>query len=53
MGERDTNKIAVAKPRVDMASLEGGNASGNTYTAAGSMEGLGAYLKCLITQPGC
>lgn len=29
MGEEDTNRIAVGKPRVDMASSEGGNASEN------------------------
>ena len=50
MGEGDTNRIAVGKPRVGMASPEGGNASGNIYTAPGSTEGSGAYLKCLYTN---
>ena len=50
MGEGDTNRIAVGKPRVGMASPEGGNASGNIYTAPGSMEGSGVYLKCLYTN---
>ena len=33
-----------------MALPEGDNASGNTYTAPGSTEGSGAYLKCLYTS---
>ena len=50
MGEGDTNRIAVSKPRVGMASSEGGNGSGNIYTAPGIMEGSEAYLKCLYTD---
>ena len=50
MGEGDPNRIAVGKPRVGMASPEGGNASGNIYTAPGSMEGSGVYLKCLYAN---
>ncbi|KAK4816487.1 hypothetical protein QYF61_017239 [Mycteria americana] len=50
MGEGDTNSIAADKPRFGMASPEGGNASGNIYTASGSTEGSGAYLKCLYTN---
>ncbi|KAK4806215.1 hypothetical protein QYF61_001138 [Mycteria americana] len=33
-----------------MASPEDGNASGNIYAAPGSMEGSGAYPKCLYTN---
>lgn len=33
-----------------MASPEGGKASGNIYSAPGSTEGSGAYLKCLCTK---
>ena len=32
------------------ASLEGGNPSGNIYTAPGSTQGSRAYLKCLYTN---
>lgn len=39
VGEEDTNRIAVGKPRIVMASPEGGNPSGNIYTAPGSTEG--------------
>lgn len=46
----DTNRIGVGKPRVDMASPEGGNASGNIYTAPGSRETSGAYLRCLYAN---
>ena len=49
-GDRDTNRIAVGKPRVGMALPEGGNASGNIYTAPGSTEGSGTYRKCLYTS---
>ncbi|KAK4827172.1 hypothetical protein QYF61_015134 [Mycteria americana] len=50
MGEGHTNRIAVGKPQVSTASPVGGNASGNTYTAPGSTDGSGAYLKCLYTN---
>jgi len=50
MGKGDTKKIAVGKPRVVMASPEGGNLSRNIYTAPGSMEGSEAYMKCLYTN---
>ncbi len=43
VGEGDTNRIAVGKPKV-------GIASGNIYTAPGSTGGTGAYLKCLYTN---
>lgn len=33
-----------------MALPEGGNTIGNIYTALGSTEGSGAYLKCLYTD---
>lgn len=46
MGEINTKRIAVGKPRVGMASHEDVNAIGNIYTASGSMEGSEAYLKC-------
>lgn len=42
--------MAVGKPRVDMASPEGGNASKNIYTAPGSKEGSRVYMKCLYTN---
>jgi len=45
MGKGIPNRTAVSKPRVGMASPEGGNASRNIYTAPGSMEGSGASLK--------
>ena len=38
MAEGDTNRIAEGKPSIDMASPEGGNASGNIYAAPGSTE---------------
>jgi len=47
MGDGNTNRITVGKPRVGMTSPEGGNSSGNIYTAPGGMEGSGAHLKCL------
>ena len=50
MGEGHTNRIAVGKPRVAVALPEGGNASGNIFTAPGSTEGSRAYLKCLYTN---
>lgn len=46
MGEGCINRIAVGKPRVGMALPPGGNGNGNIYTAAGSTEGSGEYLKC-------
>ena len=50
VGERDTNRTAVGKPRVGMALPESCNASGDTYAAPGSMDGSGAYLKCLYAN---
>jgi len=50
VGEGDTNRRAEGKPRVGMASPEGGNASGNIYAAPGRMEGSGGHLKCLYTS---
>lgn len=45
MAEGDTSRIAEGKPKVDMVLPEDGNASGNIYTASGSMGGSGAYLE--------
>jgi len=53
VGEGDTNRIAVGKPRVSMLSPESDNASGNIYTAPGSTEGSRAYPKCLYTNAHC
>lgn len=39
MGEEDIKRIAVGKPRIVMALPEGGNPSGNIYTAPVSTEG--------------
>ena len=50
MGEGDTNRIAVGKPRVGMVLPEGGNTNGSIYAVPGSTEGSGAYLKCLCTN---
>ena len=50
MGEGDTNRIAVGKSKVSMASPVCDNASGNIYTAPGSMESSEAYLECLYTS---
>lgn len=50
MGEGHTNRTAIRKLRVGMASPEGVNPTGNICTAPGSTEGSGVYLKCLYTN---
>lgn len=50
MGKRDATRTAAGKPRVSVASLKGGSVTGNIYTSPRSVEGSGAYLKCLYTN---
>lgn len=50
LGEGDTTRIAVGKPRVGMALSEGGKVSGDIHAAPGSTAGSHLYLKCLYTN---
>ena len=52
MREGDTFNSPVGKPRVGMASPEGGNASRNVYAAPGSTKGSREHLKRLCTKAG-
>lgn len=48
--DKDTDSVAVGKPRVGTASPEGGSAGEKIYTACGSTESTRTYLKRSYTN---